>query len=488
KHLDEYGTPVFVATDEEFFSVGQGYSKVPAPGTTVLGPPDSIVDLGTTCLPREIFLDWMNGMSLTTFKGSRYHLLDHNCNNFSNEMAQFLTGKSIPSYITDLPAEILATPLGPQLRMMFDQVANSVTASHVGLDPSRTFGPSSARSPSFDAEEEELMAAARAAVEAPMPRATARVRDPDDSGSDTDEVFQAVSSASGSDRKKPYVFSNIDVTEAYSQLQRGLAGVVPPEDSEILDEVFEFATTTEDNHLALSVSRNHFTFLSDILVSEELGGNLKIQAAKMLQYLVQASPAISVLRMCLEHPIMEYLLVLGKQRNPEPHELCEALKLICNACSSSSGLSWVTDEAEWADLVMDQKLSNVLVTVQFCAWCLAKPSKDVQENAAKLTFNLSSADIPDNLAVLLGEALLKLFANSSSQPQQLSDAVVEPAVAALTSFVELSTQLAQSDRIPGIDWTALQARFPKSKDQIAGLIAKLNAAKSSKRAATTTNT
>ncbi|OWA54250.1 hypothetical protein BV898_18661 [Hypsibius exemplaris] len=45
--------------------------------------------------------------------------------------------------------------------------------------------PSSARSPSFDAEEEELMAAARAAVEAPMPRATARVRDPDDSGSDT---------------------------------------------------------------------------------------------------------------------------------------------------------------------------------------------------------------------------------------------------------------------------------------------------------------
>ncbi|OWA54251.1 putative Desumoylating isopeptidase 1 [Hypsibius exemplaris] len=71
-------------------------SLISASGTTVLGPPDSIVDLGTTCLPREIFLDWMNGMSLTTFKGSRYHLLDHNCNNFSNEMAQFLTGKSIP--------------------------------------------------------------------------------------------------------------------------------------------------------------------------------------------------------------------------------------------------------------------------------------------------------------------------------------------------------------------------------------------------------
>ncbi|OWA54249.1 hypothetical protein BV898_18660 [Hypsibius exemplaris] len=177
---------------------------------------------------------------------------------------------------------------------------------------------------------------------------------------------------------------------------------------------FEFATTTEDNHLALSVSRNHFTFLSDILVSEELGGNLKIQAAKMLQYLVQASPAISVLRMCLEHPIMEYLLVLGKQRNPEPHELCEAPKL--------------------------------------CGY-------------------------PDNLAVLLGEALLKLFANSSSQPQQLSTRSWSPPL-----------RLDELCRAEHPDWTALQARFPKSKDQIAGLIAKLNAAKSSKRAATTTNT
>jgi hypothetical protein len=38
-----------------------------------------------------------------------YHLLEHNCNNFSSEVAQFLTGKDIPSYITSLPDEVMST-------------------------------------------------------------------------------------------------------------------------------------------------------------------------------------------------------------------------------------------------------------------------------------------------------------------------------------------------------------------------------------------
>jgi hypothetical protein len=36
----------------------------------------------------------------------RYNLLTHNCNNFTNEVAHFLLGQSIPSYIIGLPAEV----------------------------------------------------------------------------------------------------------------------------------------------------------------------------------------------------------------------------------------------------------------------------------------------------------------------------------------------------------------------------------------------
>lgn len=39
----------------------------------------------------------------------KYHLFEHNCNTFSSEVAQFLTGTKIPSYIIDLPSEVLAT-------------------------------------------------------------------------------------------------------------------------------------------------------------------------------------------------------------------------------------------------------------------------------------------------------------------------------------------------------------------------------------------
>ncbi len=38
-----------------------------------------------------------------------YDLLENNCNSFSNEVAQFLTGKTIPDYIVNLPAEVLST-------------------------------------------------------------------------------------------------------------------------------------------------------------------------------------------------------------------------------------------------------------------------------------------------------------------------------------------------------------------------------------------
>lgn len=42
-------------------------------------------------------------------RGDKYSLFEHNCNVFSNEVAQFLTGQKIPSYITDLPADVLST-------------------------------------------------------------------------------------------------------------------------------------------------------------------------------------------------------------------------------------------------------------------------------------------------------------------------------------------------------------------------------------------
>jgi len=43
------------------------------------------------------------------YRGDKYHLFNHNCNTFSNEVANFLTGRNIPPHITNLPQEVLQT-------------------------------------------------------------------------------------------------------------------------------------------------------------------------------------------------------------------------------------------------------------------------------------------------------------------------------------------------------------------------------------------
>lgn len=88
----------------------------------MLGPPDSVVDVGNTEVTEEIFLEYLSSLGESLFRGEAYNLFEHNCNTFSNEVAQFLTGRKIPSYITDLPSEVLSTPFGQALRPLLDSI------------------------------------------------------------------------------------------------------------------------------------------------------------------------------------------------------------------------------------------------------------------------------------------------------------------------------------------------------------------------------
>ncbi|XP_058045636.1 desumoylating isopeptidase 1 isoform X1 [Ahaetulla prasina] len=110
-----------VAHRDEFFYGSGGISSCP-PGGTLLGPPDSVVDLGYTEVSEDLFLEYLSSLGESIFRGDSYNLFDHNCNTFSNEVAQFLTGRKIPSYITDLPSEVLATPFGQALRPLLDSI------------------------------------------------------------------------------------------------------------------------------------------------------------------------------------------------------------------------------------------------------------------------------------------------------------------------------------------------------------------------------
>jgi len=125
--LDGVWHTAVVVYGKEFFFGGAGLESC-APGGTMLGAPLRVEDVGQTEITPELFNEYLSNHSRDRFKGDRYDLFRHNCNNFSHETAQFLTGRGIPQYILDLPNEILSTPLGQMLAPMIQQMTPSGNA------------------------------------------------------------------------------------------------------------------------------------------------------------------------------------------------------------------------------------------------------------------------------------------------------------------------------------------------------------------------
>jgi PPPDE putative peptidase domain/PUL domain len=85
------------------------------------GVPVHVYDLGSTEIDEALFIEFLDGLR-GRYNVSTYDLFSNNCNNFSNEVALFLTGQLVPAHITGLPQEILATPFGAMIKPMLEQM------------------------------------------------------------------------------------------------------------------------------------------------------------------------------------------------------------------------------------------------------------------------------------------------------------------------------------------------------------------------------
>jgi thiol-disulfide isomerase/thioredoxin len=99
---------------------GQGI-QIFQPEITPYGAPVEKISMGQTMIPPDVFWEYIETMK-TIWTADKYHLLDNNCNSFSDEVCQFLVGSGIPKHITGLPAEFLNTALGQQLRPMIENM------------------------------------------------------------------------------------------------------------------------------------------------------------------------------------------------------------------------------------------------------------------------------------------------------------------------------------------------------------------------------
>ncbi|OAY70371.1 Desumoylating isopeptidase 1, partial [Ananas comosus] len=124
-------TGVVVYGNEYYF--GGGIQHAPA-GSTPYGSPIRVIELGITQVPQEVFEDFLQDIS-SRYTAETYRLLSHNCNNFSNEVAQFLVGTTIPDYILNLPNEVISSPMGPLILPMIQQLEATLRAGAVPQPP-----------------------------------------------------------------------------------------------------------------------------------------------------------------------------------------------------------------------------------------------------------------------------------------------------------------------------------------------------------------
>lgn len=169
KQLDGVWHTGIVAFGQEFY-FGGGI-QCGTPGHTHFGRPMQVIDLGATHIPREVFDEFLVDIA-PRFTMQTYNLLRHNCNNFSDEVAQFLVGEGIPRHIVDLPNEVMNTPFGQQLMPMLSMMdAQMRTASEAGA--SGQFGAWTPPPAAVPAASPAVPAAAPAVPAAAAPAAAA---------------------------------------------------------------------------------------------------------------------------------------------------------------------------------------------------------------------------------------------------------------------------------------------------------------------------
>ena len=123
-------TGIVVHGQEYYFGGG---IQVGYPGGTHFGRPMQVIPMGETHIPEELLQEFLAEIS-PRFTMHTYNLLRWNCNNFSNEVAQFLVGKEIPSHILSLPDDVMNTPLGQQLMPFLNMMeAQMRTTSEQGV-------------------------------------------------------------------------------------------------------------------------------------------------------------------------------------------------------------------------------------------------------------------------------------------------------------------------------------------------------------------
>ena len=132
RHIDAvYHSGVVVFGSEIYFGGGIQRSR---PGQSQYGVPMRRLSLGRTQLTEDALRDYLSAASASQFGPDKYHILENNCNHFSEMLCEFLLGRPgcVPQEVLDLPRIVMQSPLAAAIAPMLQPLS---VALSVGEQP-----------------------------------------------------------------------------------------------------------------------------------------------------------------------------------------------------------------------------------------------------------------------------------------------------------------------------------------------------------------
>ncbi|CAH1794828.1 unnamed protein product [Owenia fusiformis] len=406
RQIDGIWHTAIVAYGQEYFFGGMGIESCPPCGTQ-LGPPDTIDDLGSTQIPLEMFMEYLHELSQTTFRPECYHLLEHNCNTFSNEVAQFLTGKTIPAHITNLPSEVMQTPFGAMIKPFVDAMSVTPSGGHHSVFPESSSSTT------------------------PQSRNSAA----------TSQTNNTTKSQSTADPNKPITFHGKKILTEYTNIRTTISSTLPNIDIALLDEVREYLSTEEPQWY---LSKEHIRCLTDII---KMNDNPKTQSLGLnfLRLAVLRQEVLHLLKMDKDHNMLK----ISKQREglSNEHQVV-LLRIMSNCCSCKLGCDWLTETTDWP--LDDLLTSNHKITSDCCVSAILNSSTDFQLTGSIWAFNLSvNKVVSGDLGVEVGSAILEAIT------KPLGEDVLFHTLSALYNLMASNDELQALAVVMGVDFERL---------------------------------
>lgn len=507
-----------VAYDREFFYGGSGITSC-APGGTQLGQPHRVERLGETFVPFQVFVDYIQGLATTTYTPSGYNLLGHNCNHFSDEVAQFLCGVRVPKHILEQPEQLLSPPQRSAVQALLDQLVPAGTGGTGGGQSLYTNGVRHTRqdSPDYLTLNNQIEEARMQSQELEQRRSTLAEKlarkerrkekkrkkmhkgragegdaeQPDDEEQDMAEAVQApvgteeLSLAGPSsqaqaqaqaqalqleaderrqeeqrkrDRDPPIVYKDIDGVVEFEKLSKALEGVeLTEEEKQSVDELQQYLVHGEGSWV---LGDDFLAFIGRVLHDGSLGEGVRVAALRCLAAAALREDVSLVLHQDRRHhALLNYATAVD--RLPLPEQRALAL-FMCNLFENISSSEWLLYISEWEH--NGQPLSNIRATTKVCVHSTLSEDPELRDIGTAIMHNVATKEVKtvvfDEVCVELCMALLQLLSLAPGEEQLFR------ALKALARLAHHSQEVPQLLLMVGPHPSAFRGTSPRIDEQI----------------------